>query len=166
MKVLKAIFLGLFPLLFSSCISYNILPENVSEKSKISGLYMNDSYDEYNTTIWYLLDYNHDIKKDSMIVKIDILDKKKLSFTFIKDNEVIGQKIIKGKFKEDNCFYKRRFFYIIPIAPILWAFENHQKRIYLFNNELVIEYAYNYGGVFFVRGSIDKGNGVYRFKRK
>ncbi|MBP1644652.1 MAG: hypothetical protein H6Q16_227 [Bacteroidetes bacterium] len=151
--------------LFNSCITYKDLPENVSEKSKISGLYINDSYDKEDTRIWQLLDYKHEIKKDSMIVKIDILDKKKLSFTFIKDNEVIGKKIIKGKFKEDNCFYKRRFFYIIPIAPILWGFENNQTRIYLFNNELVIEKAYNYGGVFIFMASGDKGNYVHRFKR-
>jgi hypothetical protein len=161
----RFILLSLFTMLFSSCISYNILPENVSEKSNIVGFYLNDSNDKYNTRIWQVLDYKREIKEDSITVRVEILNEKTLSFTFLKDNEVIGKKLVKGKFKDDNCFYKRRVFYVIPIAPILWGFSNDQTRIYFANNELVIENAFNHGGVFIFMASGDKGNRVYRFKR-
>ena len=165
MRVLKAIILSLFTMLFSSCISYNILPENVSEKSNIVGFYLNDSNDKYDTRIWQVLDYKHEIKEDSITTRVEILNEKTLSFTFLKDNDVIGKKLVKGKFKDDNCFYKRRVFYVIPIFPIICGFVNNQTRIYFANNELVIENAYNHGGIFFVIASGDKGNRVYRFKR-
>lgn len=157
--------LSLPVILFGSCITYNVLPKNVSEKSNIVGIYLNNSNNKDNTRIWQLLDYKHEIKEDSITAKIEIINKKTLCFTFLKENEILGKKLIKGKFNDDNCFYRRKIFYIIPILPILWGYSNEQTRIYLINDELVIEKTFNYGGAFIFMAGGDKGNRIYKFKR-
>ena len=158
-------------LFFQSCTTYSLLPENISNYSEIKGIYSNNS--KVDTTsawrearIWQLLDYKREIREDSLFVKIDIIDTKSLKIMFLRNDEKIGEKQIKGKFRDDNCFYTRRKFYIIPILPILWGYSNEQKRIYRVDDLLAIETTYNYGGVFIIMAGGDKSNRVRLFERK
>ena len=88
-----------------------------------------------------------------------------LQFSFYKDGENIGIKLLKGEFCSDECFYTRRVFYIVPILPILWWYEDSQKRIYRIDDELVIETIYSGGGAMIIMANGDTYNNIWRFKQ-
>ena len=113
-----------------------------------------------------MVDYKRSIKGDSISVKVEIVNSKSLNFSFLKNEEIIGTKRLKGKFKKDECFYTRRVFYVVPLFPILFGWGNFQKRIYHTDEELIIEIAGNHGGgsvLLFM--SADKYNDIWKFKQ-
>jgi len=113
-----------------------------------------------------LVDYKHGIKGDSISVKVEIVNSKSIMFSFFKNDEIIGTKRLKGKFKKDECFYTRRTFYVVPLFPILFGYGNFQKRIYRTDEELIIEITGNHGGgsvLLFMSG--DEYNRIWRFKQ-
>jgi len=185
-------FLCLICLVAQSCTTYSVLPKNIRNHSDIEGVYSNVSeidtmknigqridsvfyrwwevdslkHKAYRTkTIWSIVNRKHEIKVDTIIVKIEIVNTKSLMFSFSKDNDIIGTKLLKGKFKKDECFYTRRIFFIVPILPVLWCYVNSQKRIYRFDNELVIETTWNSGGAVIIMASGMNINEIWRFKQ-
>jgi len=186
-------FLCLIVLVFQSCLQYKmyISPNDINSQYDVEGVYSNvmvidtlknrgqridgvfyfwwevDSlkHKAYRTeTLWRLID-RREIKEDSIRVKVEIVNPKSLKFSFLRNDEIIGTKLLKGKFKKDKCFYTRRVFYIVPLFPIIWWYESSQKRIYRIDDELIIEAACDGAGGFliFMEGSGD--NGIWRFKR-
>lgn len=79
-------------------------------------------------------------------------------------DSVFVEKTIKGKFKDDGCYYTRRQFYVIPLLPILWAFSNYQQRIYSLDGALGYEVTSNSGGAVIIMASGNKYNQSYKFK--
>jgi hypothetical protein len=179
-----------------SCTTFSVLPKNVSNRSDIEGVYSNISkcdtlkflleegwwenmnilkVDYYlkhpyetRTTIWGKLDTKHEIKTDSIIVKTEIVNSKRIKFSFIRNDEIIGTKLLKGKFKKNECFYTRRIFYIVPVHPIMLGWTNFQERIYRIDNELIIETVENEGGlVFYILPTAgnNRENDIWKFKR-
>jgi hypothetical protein len=116
-------------------------------------------------TIWNMFDRKREIKTDSINVKIEIVNSKRIKFLFLKDDEIIGTKLLKGKFEKDECFYTRRRFYVVPILPVLWWYENSQERIYIVNNELVIEMTYSTGGAAIIMAGGSDYNKIWKFKQ-
>jgi len=147
------------------------LPKNISNHRSIEGIYSNISeidtlkHKAYCTeTIWNMFGRKREIKADGINVKIEIVNSKRLKFLFLKDDEIIKTKLLKGKFKKDECFYTRRVFYIVPILPVLWWYENYQKRIYRIDNELIIETTYNGGGAVIIM-AIGMDYNIWKFKQ-
>ena len=169
MYMKNGIFLCLILLLVQSCTTYSVLPKNINNHSCIEGVYSNmsgtDTIKSRGRTLWSVVDWKHEIKIDNISVKIEIVNPKKLRIIFIENYKNIGEKLLKGKFKEDECFYTRRQFIIIPILPIIWGYSNTQKRIYQIDNELIIETTDNHGGVFIFMASGDKYNEIWTFKQ-
>lgn len=192
MYIRNGLFLCLICLVVQSCTTYSVLPKNIRNHSEIKGVYSNVSeidtlkntgqtidgvfylwweidslkHKAYRTeTIWHMSDRKREMKADSITVKIEIISSKRLKFSFLKNNEVIGTKLFKGKFKKDECFYTRRRFYVVPILPVLWWYENSQKRIYMKDNELIIETTYNTGGVAIIIAGGSNHNEIWKFKK-
>jgi len=146
-------------ILFSiqSCAPFGTLPQKTDRENKIMGVYSNDCDSTSNRylkqRLWEKIDLKNSIDKDSLLVRFEITEDMKLKAQLLNDKELLQEKIIKGKFKEDGCFYTRRQFYIIPILPILFAYSNKQKRIYLIDNSLVFEMTYNSGGAVIIMAS-------------
>ncbi len=189
----NVLFFVLIVLATQSCTTYSVLPQNVSNRSSIEGVYSNltevDTFKIIDTTtivgtslwvneiyrqaelrksansLWRELDFNNEIKTDNISVKVEIVNSKTLQFSFIKNNEIIGTKKLKGKFKEDECFYTRRQFLIIPLFPLVVGYYNYQDRIYVVDNELVIETVGNQGGACFFFAGGDSYNDIYKFKQ-
>ena len=179
-------------LVVQSCTTYSVLPKNIRNHSDIEGVYSNVSeidtmknigqridgvfhlwwevdslkHKAYRTvTIWNMFDRKREIKADSINVKIEIVNSKRLKFSFLKDDETIGTKLLKGKFEKDNCFYTRRRFYVVPILPVLWWYENSQERIYRVDKELVIETVYSTGGAAIIMAGGSDHNKIWKFKQ-
>ena len=169
MYLKNGLFLFLTCLVLQSCTTYSVLPTNISNRSCIEGIYSNMSAaGKYNheRSFWELVDYKRAIKGDSISMKVEIVNSKSLKFSFIKNDEIIGTKRLKGKFKENECFYTRRTFYVIPLFPILFGWGNFQERIYRIDEELIIEITGNHGGgsvLLFMSG--DKYNDIWKFKQ-
>lgn len=109
------------------------------------------------------MDQKNEVQTDSISVRLDIIDTKSIKVSFLDKNKLIKEKVIKGKTKEDKCFYTRRRFYIIPILPVLWFFSNEQKRIYRLDNTLVVEVTSNSGGAVIIMAGGNKSDDVWRF---
>ena len=112
-----------------------------------------------------MVDQKRQIKADSIIVKIEIVSPKALKFSFFKNDENIGVRLLKGKFKDDECFYTRRLFYVVLILPpVLWWYEDGQKRIYRIDDELIIETTYSTGGCFLIMAGGHELNDIWKFE--
>lgn len=191
MYLRNGLFLCLICLVAQSCVTYSVLPKNISTQHSIEGTYSNISeidtlknigqtidgafylwwkvdslkHKAYQTqTIWNIFDEKQKIKTDSVNVTIEIVNSKSVKFSFFKDDENIGTKLIKGKFEEDGCFYTRGFTSVIPILPILWAYERGQERIYRMGNELIIETTYSSGAAVIIMASGSDSNKIWKFK--
>ncbi len=141
----------LLTLFFQSCSPFKEVTKTINPKTEIIGLYSNDcdSIDnKYSAKkqLWQTVDKKFIAKKVGLEVKIHLTKNTKLFVQLIDNDSVISEKIIKGHYKDDECYYKRRFFYVVPILPILWWFENRQTRIYLNQDYLVLEEKYDTGG--------------------
>ena len=76
-------------------------------------------------------------------------------------------KRLKGKFKNDRCFYPRRTFWVIPLFPLLFGYEHERRRIYRADDELIIEIAENGAGGSILYAFLRHGkvNNIIRFKQ-
>ncbi|MEO7991513.1 MAG: hypothetical protein ABI663_18315 [Chryseolinea sp.] len=169
--IMKFLFLVivLLTLFFQSCQPFKELPKAISPKTEIIGLYSNDcdSIDnKYSTKkqLWQTVDKKFNAEKAGLEVKILMTKNNKLFVQLIDNDSVISEKIIKGQYKNDECYYKRRFFYVVPILPILWWFGNRQTRIYLNQDYLILEEKYDTGGVAIIMagGNTTTTNRLYK----
>ena len=151
-----------------SCAPFSSLPKTMKESRNIKGIYLNDCRTDSaqrSRTLWSLVDYKSEVKRDGLTVKFEIIEDEMLKAYLMTRDSVLVEKIIKGKFNEDGCFYSRRQFYIIPILPILFLYSNYQKRIYSIEGSLVFEVTYNQGGAVIIMAGGDKFNYIYEFEK-
>ena len=152
-----------------SCAPFEKI-SNANKKSEIIGLYSNDCDSSSNSLrkmqqLWTIIDESYKGKQLGLIVKIQETEKNKLIAELISQDSVLSKKIIKGHFKIDECYYKRRFFYIVPILPVLWWFENKQIRIYSYRNYLALEEKYDTGGAIIIMAGGQNTNTTWFYKR-
>lgn len=168
-KIKLALELILIMLINQSCASFKQLPNNIENSAQIIGTYNNDcdSTDHWtDLKLWKLIDSKSSIEEDSFKVRIEISEKNQLIAYLISDSTTISEKLIKGKFKEDNCYYTKRVFYIVPIFPLLWWYVNRQDRIYVIEETLIYENTHNTGGVVIFMAGGNYGNYNWMFKKK
>jgi hypothetical protein len=168
----NGLFLFLTCLILQSCTTYSVLPKNISSGYAIEGVYSNHKSDYTARYIWgravFKWKYYHPENANGITVKVEIVNPKLLEFSFYKNGEYFGMKRLKGKFKNDSCFYSRRTFSIIPLFPLLFEYVNKQKRVYRVDDELIIEITENTaGGSIFLKPPTghDKFNDILRFKQ-
>ncbi|ASB50367.1 hypothetical protein [Alkalitalea saponilacus] len=152
-----------------SCAPFRALPEPINKSYEIAGIYSNDcnrTDARREKKLWELIEpkYNN-ITEEDLFVFLEIENDKRLKAYLINKNDTIREKQIRGKFKDDQCFYTRRTFYIVPILPILWWFRNEQDRICLSCEQLVFENTYNTGGVAIIMAGGSSGNYIWKFKK-
>ena len=162
------VFLILASPFIQSCAPFKTLQKSPESTSSILGTYSNDcdSTDSWQEQkLWQLINPKNPIEKDSLFVRLEITDKNQLKASLIDDSLTIDEKIIKGKFKEDNCYYTKRVFYVVPVLPILWFYENHQDRMFTIGTSLVFETTYNSAAAFIIMASGNNGDYQWRYKR-
>lgn len=156
----------LFFLINQGCAPFSELPA-VQASENIEGIYFNDNPADTTwkkRSLWSLIDYKSEIEEDSLLVSFRKTDDEMLSaYLMVKDSILVEHKI-KGKFKDDGCYYSRRQVFIIPILPILWGYSNYQKRIYSIEGALVFEVTSNSGGVAIFMAGGDKYNDIHEYK--
>ena len=193
MYIRNGFFLCLIYLVLQSCsTTYRLLPENIRNRSDIEGVYSNESkidtlknigqtidgvfhlwweidslkHKAFHTkTIWNMFDRKREIMLDDINVKIEIVNSKRLKFSFFENDKCIGVKLLKGKFKKDECFYTRRRLYIVPILPMLWWYENGQERIFRVDDDLIIETTYSFSVAVIIMASGNDENKIWKFKQ-
>ncbi len=152
-----------------SCSPFKDVTNTISHRTEIFGVYENDcdSVDNNYATknqLWQTIDKNYIAGKNGLLVRIQESKNNKLFAQLIDGDRIVSEKLIKGHFKNDMCYYKRRFFYVVPILPVLWWFENRQTRLYLNNDYLVLEEKFDTGGVAIIMagGSTTNTNRLYK----
>ena len=142
MYLKNGLFLCLICLALQSCATFSTLPKNISPGFAIEGVYSNHKSDYTARYLWGRAVFKwkyYPQDTESITVKVEIVNPKLLEFTFYENDEYFGMKRLKGKFKNDSCFYSRKTFSIIPLFPLLFVYENEQKRVYRVDDELIIE---------------------------
>jgi hypothetical protein len=157
-------------LLFQGCAPFNALKGNVQEGTKISTSYCNDVDTSTlkimrGTKLWQHIDRKYSNNEDSLIVRMELLNAQKLKAQLFKSDEMIAEKMIKGQLKSDQCFYKKRVFYVVPIFPLLWWYKNEQIRFYVVDNCLTAECTYNTGGTFIIFAGGNKNSLKWNYKK-
>lgn len=151
-----------------SCAPFKTLQKKPESISSVIGTYKNDcdSTDSWREKkLWQLIDPKYSTEKDSLLVRFEITNRNKLKAFLIDDSVTIAEKIIKGKFKEDNCYYTKRVFYVVPVLPVFFLYENNQDRILTSGNYLVYETTFNSAGAFIIMAGGNKGNYQWLYKR-
>jgi hypothetical protein len=157
-----------FAISIQSCAPFRTLPEPINKSLEIAGIYSNDcdSTDAWTEkTLWELIEPKYNMKEEGLLVLLDIENDKRLKANLISKNDTIREKLIKGRFRDDQCFYTRRLFYIVPILPILWWYRNEQNRICLTCDQLVFENTYNTGGAAIIMAGGSSRNYIWKFKK-
>jgi len=167
MYLKNGLFLCLTCLVLQSCATYSVLPKNISPGYAIEGVYSNHKSD-YRIIGIGLLDWKRQPdNKEDITMKVEIVNPKLLEFTFYKNGEYFERKQLKGKFKEDRCFYSRKTFSVIPLFPLVYGYGNWQTRVYRVDEELIIEITENSvdGSILGVFLRHNKYNEILRFKQ-
>lgn len=151
-----------------SCAPFRDLPKPINKSHEMTGIYSDDCTDtdiQYMNKLWNLLEPKYKKSAEGQFVFLKIENDKQLKAYLISENDTIREKQIKGKFKDDQCFYTRRIFYIVPIFPLLWWYRNEHDRICLSCEHLIFENAYNQGGMAIIIANGTKGNDIRKFKK-
>ena len=167
MYLKNGLFLCLTCLALQSCATFSTLPKNISPSFAIEGVYSNRGLD-YRRDFYsfFRFDWKH---TDRITVKVEIVNMKLLELKFYKNNEPFEKKRLKGKFKNNGCFYSRRLFYAVPLFPMFFGYTNERKRIYRVDDDLIIEITENSMGGWVPKPEpsirYDKYNDILRFKQ-
>ncbi len=157
-------------LIFHGCSPFKDVTGTISQRTEIFGIYSNDcdSADKKYASkkqLWQTIDKKYIAEKHGLSVKITEAKNDKLFAQPFEGDSVICERNIKGHFKDDQCYYKRRFFYVVPILPILWWFENNETRLYRIKNYLVSEEKNDTGGAVIIMAGGNTTN-INRFYKK
>ena len=107
------ILFGLFTLVFLNCASFRELPISTKESSEIIGVFSNDCYSSdsnSNRNLWWFIEPKYKTDEKNLKVKLELNNKSKLKAYLIRENKIVREKVIKGKFKDNKCYYTRRVF--------------------------------------------------------
>ena len=141
------------------------LPNDIADSKSISGIYENESVLSPfgNKDLWRCIMRRSNIKNDSHIVYLHF-EKKSLHAQLRKGDTIIARKKIKGTLT-DSCFLARKKYFIVPILPLLWFYNNQQVRISARDGCLLIDEHVENGGAFFIMAGGDYENKTYEYKR-
>ncbi len=168
MKVIRIVVFALVVFHFSGCAPFKPLSVQIADSTEIFGTYRNacDSTDFwYKADLWNNVDEKYRNEAEGLTVKIDRNAEGMLRFQLMSNDSAISETIVKGKFKDDNCYYSRRKFYIIPFIPLYFGFSNTQERFYRLGDTLVIDKTFNRMGAVILFASGDAGNYYWLYDR-
>jgi hypothetical protein len=113
-----ALFL-LVAIVSQSCTTFKPITRQPKRSQEIAGIYSND-FDStsswYKEKLWQIIQPKKAPKEDSLQVRFEITPKNKLKAQLLKNDSIIAEKIIKGEFREDQCYYVRRRFLLSPFC--------------------------------------------------
>jgi hypothetical protein len=151
----------------TNCTAFKSLPSGNINSRDISGKYLNssipDTLKKKDTTLWNLFQDNKEIMNIPIFVKFQVKSEKSIEVTFWNQDSLLAKRILKGKFKKDNCYYLRRKFSFVPILPILWWYSNEQKRIYKIADDLFIEQIGSTGGAAIIMAGGSNYDNLWKF---
>lgn len=141
-----------FVLILQSCATLDktSVPNSVpiiTDSIEVNGQYSNWSSDS-TSILWNSFKiYNKQHKNyKELHVEIEFVSDKRLYIKlFDQEGNVIGEKKLKGKI-EENSFYGRRKFFIIPFFPIYSEYENYRYRISFIHDSMIIDTSRDYWG--------------------
>ena len=81
-------------------------------------------------------------------------------------DSIIAEKTVKVKTGQDNCFYAKTKFYLIPILPILWFYANEQICFNPGKSSLIIEYSINRGAAVIIGAGGSVQNNSWEFEKR
>lgn len=164
----------IFTTLLFSCRSIKISPKEDRIKigenqnfSELVGIYENTSIDStvgrfY--TLWGRLGVDNNYEYKNFNVEISFENNHKVIAKLINNGKIVDTKIIRGKI-QDNCFYLRRKFMILPFIPIVFGFSDAESRLSFFDDMLIVD-SYWYAAVnIFVFPLTDNGEYSFRFRK-
>ncbi len=167
----KCITKGLFFLIIffmTSCVTFSPLPSDFKINETIDGIYSNDPcinpFDDYK--MWDFINFRSSLQKDSLFVRLTMLKDKRLQVSLLDGDRIIAEEMIKVKRKEDNCFYTRKVFYVIPILPVLWFFSNEEARFIVGEKSIILEKTSNKGGAVIFMAGGNKNNASWEYEKK
>ncbi len=162
---------GLFFLivfLLTGCVTFSPLPDDFNINETIDGIYSNDPcinpFGDYK--LWDFINFKSSLQKDGLFVRLTMLKDNRLQVRLLDDDQIIAEEMIKIKRKEDNCFYTRKVFYVIPILPVLWFFSNVQARFIVGEKTIILEETSNKGGAVIFMAGGSKHNASWEFEKK
>lgn len=164
---MKICFVILLSIGLLSCTSFKNYPIKEREiSSKLEGEYINhsDTLNKHHIrSLWSVLDPKYkDSTAENSLVKLEIDPEKKITATLLSADTIRKQIQLKGKFKEDGAFYTKRKFSLVPILPILWWYNHRKNRLYILENQLVVDEIHDRGGAFLIMAN---GSRIKRQRR-
>lgn len=156
--------------IFQSCTTFEPLPTSNKEATEIIGIFSNDNDSvkpyEYPQCLWHTFDRRYDGNTYGLSVKLELTSGNRIRATLLQNDQALSCKTIKGQLVSKNCYYKRRRFYVVPILPILWWYNNEQARLNTIDEYLMVTSVYNQGGAFIIWAGGTKGSFKRYYKRQ
>jgi hypothetical protein len=158
----------LFGCSINKSLPFSTLPQEFTITNKIDGIYCNNPIVNPfgNIKLWDFLNPKSNVEGENLYVSLNLKENNILHAKLLNDTLVISEKFINIVKKEDNCYYTKRDFYIVPILPILWWYSNSQKRLIFGENSLIVERSYSGGGVFLIMAGGDDINDSWEYEKK
>ena len=138
--------------------------------SKLDGLYQNISTEAQGTfsySIWdRLVVYSNKrlTNWENHTIKIESISSKKILLSLMYNDQVVDQKIIRGKIK-DGYFYRRPIFIVMPFFPLIYGYNTNRSRFGLVEDELVIDDRKNIWMGLLIMGKYKKSTTSLKYKK-
>jgi len=158
----------LFGCSINRTLPFSTLPQEFTITNEIDGIYCNDPIVNPfgNLKLWDFLNPKCNFEGENLYVSLKLKENDILHVKLLNDTLIVSEKLINLEKKEDNCYYTKRNFYIVPILPILWWYSNTQKRLIFGENSLIVERSYSGGGVFLIMAGGNDINDSWEYEKK
>ncbi len=142
MKFNFILFISLLTSVLFSCKSLHIrsregkdLHLTSRDTTPLKGTYINFNSDDSSHlyTLWKRLNYKKNIEDPHGEIEIEPIDERNLRFSFLRDNKVVGETILKGHYRKGYFKLRDRYRAKMHFGPVLWSFAGF--RIFLGVNE-------------------------------
>jgi len=147
-----------------------------SSRDNKTKIFENDSVDKYYNLFHFVKTENQELRADSIKnlikkydVRIEVLDKKKISFSLLKDNLKVDSSIVNYKIKNDGYIYLKNKNFKSNWIPILCGnFSINRTRLSLNNeNSLILNNSnYFHGAILVIIGDSRSFKFEGRYNRK
>ena len=174
---MKRLAVLLFPLLTIGCAVIketdrpNLNKLDQTNYQNLNGIYLNYRKDTIGvrSLFWFQIDKykNWDLAKNwtEQTIRLKFINQRKLQLALYENGRLIKQKNIKGKLK-DGYFYRRPFFILYPIVPIIFGYDTQQYRFGLIDTNLILDRKEHYWVCSFGFGEASNKQVTGVFERK
>ena len=152
---IKSYLLILLSLSLFSCTSFCDVSGIDGDHNNIAGTYLNDcdsiddsesSRTEYYHKLWKVIDKKYESKECGLHIRISETRGGKLLAQLMRQDTVISEKLIRGHFRKNGCYYKPKSVFVLPLFPVVWGYEVKQTRFYGNPDYLIAESTEDGGG--------------------